>query len=106
MFDGGKDIAGNKLINEGLCDGIQSVLYDLFDTERESLDHEYFMDRIRQTLRSLRELSCFITSVVVDNLAAQNLAIKELLLEEEFSYLLHFRCTCHSSERYDGKTEE
>jgi hypothetical protein len=98
-FDGAKDISGNKLLGSNLILGATAYMLDLFNTNAEYLDTDYFSEYLKGLVNKVAGFGAVAISVTVDNEPSVNAGVNHAISNKpELSYLLHFRCGCHAVE--------
>ena len=66
-MDGGKDIAGNKLVCSTVMVDHCTFLHDLHDTQLQTLDTAWHKSYIVKTVRALDSSGAFVPSITIDN---------------------------------------
>ena len=98
QLDGGKDINGRKLLATCFMFDNTSLLLEMFDTQREVLDEEYYKKHITRIVSRLAQ-KCFVVSITVDNEASPNAGIDRAIESVPCAlHVIHFRCGCHTLE--------
>ena len=96
VFDGGKDINGRKIIGSCLLAKELCYYWAIKDTERETLDADYYKGYCRALYQDVTRHGPIVISFTTDNEASQVAGLREFIREEP--HLLHFRCGPHTLE--------
>jgi hypothetical protein len=94
-YDGGKDIAKQKLIVTGLVTTKEVFPYRIVNTENNVLDAHYHCNLLVSVLSQLLKDGVLVVAVNMDNEASPN-AGADLLSNTDFGYVLHLRYLLHT----------
>ncbi len=97
--DGGKGVTGDKLIGKGF--NLDGRFY-CWDVSRPPagtyFDADFYKEEFEEFVDEVDRCGALMCGMTVDNEASLNAGIMKMLDEPDYAYLVHSRCTNHSSE--------
>lgn len=97
--DGGKGVTGDKLIGKGLNLDGRFYCWDVSHPPAGTyFDADFYKEEFEEFVDEVDGCGALMCGMTVDNEASLNAGIMKMLDEPDYAYLVHSRCTNHSSE--------